>query len=161
MASATRGVRSVVAAFTRSRFFRRFGPRMMPPLEGAWARISGGGRPLSDLLVPSLVLHTIGAKSGLQRDTELMFCPEPAGRMLVTGSNFARQGHPAWTANLAAHPDAAVTVKGKRIPVHATRIPDDEIEAVWAYIERQWPGYRGYERASGRTLRIFRLVPTA
>jgi deazaflavin-dependent oxidoreductase (nitroreductase family) len=81
--------------------------------------------------------------------------------MLVTGSNFARQGHPAWTANLAAHPDAAVTVKGRRIPVHATRIPNDEIEAVWAYIERQWPGYRGYERASGRTLRIFRLVPAA
>jgi deazaflavin-dependent oxidoreductase (nitroreductase family) len=160
MASVTRGVRSVVASFTRSRFFRRYGPAMMPPLERAWARISGGGRPLSGLLVPSLVLHTIGAKSGLERDTELMFCPESAGRMLITGSNFARQGHPAWTANLAAQPNAAVTVKGKRIAVHATRIPDDEIEAVWAYIERQWPGYRGYETASGRTLRIFRLVPT-
>ena len=35
-----------------------------------------------------------------------------------------------------------------------------EREAVWAYIERQWPGYRGYEVASGRVLRIFRLVPT-
>jgi deazaflavin-dependent oxidoreductase (nitroreductase family) len=132
---------------------------MMPPLERGFARLTGGRVPLSGVLVPSLVLHTIGAKSGLERDTPLMYCPEPDGRMLVTGSNFARDSHPAWTANLAAHPDAAVTVKGKRIPVRATRIPDDELDETWAFIERQWPGYRGYERSSGRTLRIFRLEP--
>jgi deazaflavin-dependent oxidoreductase (nitroreductase family) len=132
----------------------------MPGLERAWARISGGRYPLSGVLVPSLILHTTGAKSGLERDSPLMYCPEPGGAMLVTGSNFARDTHPAWTANLAAHPDAAVTVRGKRIAVHAARIPDDELDATWAYIERQWPGYRGYERSSGRTLRIFRLTPT-
>jgi deazaflavin-dependent oxidoreductase (nitroreductase family) len=159
MASFTRGVRAIVASFTRSRFFRQNGPRMMPPLERAWAKVSGGGRPLSGLLVPSLVLHTIGAKSGLERSTELMYCPEPDGRMLVTGSNFAREGHPAWTANLMANPHAAVTVKGKRVNVDAERIPDDLLDETWEYIERQWPGYRGYERSSGRTLRIFRLVP--
>jgi deazaflavin-dependent oxidoreductase (nitroreductase family) len=114
---------------------------------------------MSGLLVPSLVLHTTGAKSGLPRETELMYCPEPEGRMLVTGSNFARGTHPAWTANLLAHPDAVVTLRGKFVGVHATMIGDDEREAVWAYIERQWPGYRGYERASGRVLRIFRLTP--
>jgi deazaflavin-dependent oxidoreductase (nitroreductase family) len=132
---------------------------MMPPLERGWARITGGRFPLSGVLVPSLVLHTIGAKSGLERDTPLMYCPEPGGRMLVTGSNFARDTHPAWTANLAAHPDAAVTVRGKRMPVSATRIADDKLDETWAWIERQWPGYRGYERDSGRVLRIFRLVP--
>ena len=160
MASAlTRTVRSVVAAFTRSRFFRRFGPTIMPPLERGWAKVSGGKRPLSGLLVPSLVLHTTGAKSGIERSTELMFCPEPAGRMLITGSNFAREGHPAWTGNLIAHPDASVTIKGRRLDVTATRIPDDKLDETWDWIERQWPGYRGYERASGRTLRIFRLTP--
>lgn len=81
--------------------------------------------------------------------------------MLITGSNFARDSHPAWTANLAAHPNASVTVKGERIPVRATRIPDDKLDETWDYIEKQWPGYRGYERSSGRTLRIFRLVPAS
>ncbi len=131
----------------------------MPPVERVWTRMSGGRYPLSGVLVPSLVLHTVGAKSGLQRDSPLMYCPEPDGAMLITGSNFARDAHPAWTANLAAHPDAEVTVKGERITVHATRIPDGKLDETWAYIERQWPGYRGYERSSGRTLRIFRLVP--
>jgi deazaflavin-dependent oxidoreductase (nitroreductase family) len=159
VASLRRGVRTVVASFSRSRFFRRFGPSIMPGLERAWAKMSGGRYPLSGVLVPSLILHTTGAKSGLERDSPLMYCPEPGGAMLVTGSNFARDTHPAWTSNLAAHPDAEVTVKGKRIPVRAARIPDDELDATWSYIERQWPGYRGYERSSGRTLRIFRLTP--
>lgn len=159
VASLRRGVRIVVASFSRSRFFRRFGPSIMPGLERAWAKISGGRYPLSGVLVPSLILHTTGAKSGLERDSPLMYCPEPGGAMLVTGSNFARDTHPAWTSNLAAHPEAEVTVSGKRTPVRAARIPDDELDATWSYIERQWPGYRGYERSSGRTLRIFRLTP--
>jgi deazaflavin-dependent oxidoreductase (nitroreductase family) len=132
---------------------------MMPGLERAWAKLSGGKYPLSGVLVPSLVLHSIGAKSGLERDSPLMYCPEPGGLMLITGSNFARDTHPAWTVNLAANPDAAVTVRGTRIEVHADRIGDDKLDETWAYIERQWPGYRGYERSSGRTLRIFRLTP--
>lgn len=159
MASLRRGTRRVVARFSRSRFFRRVGPTVMPPLERVWARVSGGRYPLSGVIVPSLVLHTTGAKSGLPRQTELMFCPEPGGRMLVTGSNFAGAQHPAWSANLLAHPEASVTVRGRDIAVCAELVGDDEREAVWAYIEEQWPGYRGYERSSGRTLRIFRLLP--
>ncbi|MCU1524956.1 MAG: nitroreductase family deazaflavin-dependent oxidoreductase [Microbacteriaceae bacterium] len=160
MPSPVRGVRIVVASFSRTRFFRRFGPTIMPPLERGIARLTRGRTQMSGLLVPSLVLHSIGAKSGLERDTALMYCPEGPDRMLVTGSNFARDSHPAWTVNLLAHPEAAVSVHGRRIPVHATLIGDDEREDVWRFIEQQWPGYRGYERASGRILRIFRLTPT-
>lgn len=130
----------------------------MPPLERATSALTRSNRPLSGYLVPSLVLHTTGAKSGLERDTELMYVPEGDG-MLVTGSNFARDTHPAWTANLLKNPAAAVTVKGRRINVSAVPIGEAEREAVWAFIEDQWPGYRGYERSSGRILRIFRLTP--
>lgn len=132
----------------------------MPPLERVMTALTGGRVQLSGLLVPSLVLHTVGAKSGIERDSTLMCCPEPKGQILITGSNFARDTHPAWTVNLLANPDAAVSIKGRRIPVRASLIDDSEREAVWAWIERQWPGYRGYEVASGRVLRIFRLTPT-
>jgi deazaflavin-dependent oxidoreductase (nitroreductase family) len=152
-----------VAWFSRTRFFRRVGPTIMPPLERATRVVTGGRIQLSGVLVPSLVLHSTGAKTGIERDTPLMYCPEfegsrSAGSMLVTGSNFARESHPAWTANLLAHPESAVSIRGRRMPVHAELIGDAEREAVWNTIERQWPGYRGYERASGRQLRIFRLT---
>jgi deazaflavin-dependent oxidoreductase (nitroreductase family) len=157
--SPLRAVRACVAWFSRTKFFRTVGPTVMPPLERAIRFVSRGRVQMSGLLVPSLVLRTTGAKSGLERETELMYCPEPGSRMLVTGSNFARDTHPAWTANLIANPDAVAVVRGKPIRVRAELIGDQEREDVWAYIQRQWPGYRGYERASGRVLRIFRLTP--
>jgi len=156
-----RALRPGVAWFSRTLFFRRVGPTIMPPLERMMVRLTGGRVQLSGLLLPSLVLHTVGAKSGLARDVTLMYCPEPAAtgeRLLITGSNFARDAHPAWTTNLLADPDAAISVHGVRIPVHATLVGDDEREAVWHTLEENWPGYRGYERTSGRVLRIFRLV---
>ena len=152
-----------VAWFSRTLFFRRVGPTVMPPLERMMVRLTKGRVQLSGLLLPSLVLHSVGAKSGLERDVTLMYCPEPGPsgeKLLITGSNFARDSHPAWTANLMKHPDAAVSVHGVRIPVRAEQIADDEREAVWRTLEENWPGYRGYERTSGRILRIFRLTPT-
>lgn len=157
--AAPRVIRIAVARFSRTVFFRRVGPTVMPPLERMMTRLTGGRVQLSGILVPSLVLHSIGAKSGVERDTTLMYCPEPGGRILVTGSNFARDSHPAWTANLMANPRAAVSIRGRRTDVSSVLVTDAERDAVWQYIERQWPGYRGYERASGRVLRIFRLTP--
>jgi deazaflavin-dependent oxidoreductase (nitroreductase family) len=151
--------RIVVGNFSRSAFFRRFGPTIMPPLERVTRVVNRGRSPLSGALVPSLVLHTIGAKSGLERDIALMYCPEPPDRLLIVGSNFGRADHPAWTLNLLANPDAAVTVKGRRRLVRAVLITDDERDAVWDHIQQQWPNYRLYEATSSRELRIFRLTP--
>lgn len=132
----------------------------MPPLERFASRFTGGRfGPVSGLLVPSLTLHTIGAKTGRARETLLMCCPQGDGTIYVTGSNFARAEHPAWTWNLLAHPDAEIEFRGHRTAVRAELVPDVDREQVWLMLERNWPGYRGYERVSGRRLRIFRLVP--
>jgi deazaflavin-dependent oxidoreductase (nitroreductase family) len=153
-----RPLRPPVAWVSRTAVFRRVGPTIMPPLERGMKRLTGGRVQLSGLGVPTLVLHTIGAKSGLERDIVLMYCPDGV-EMLVTGSNFARDAHPAWTANLLAYPDVAVSRRGRRIEVRATLLDDAEREATWPKLERNWPGYRKYEVTAGRTLRVFRLTP--
>ena len=150
--------RRAVAPLTRTRAFRRWAPQVLPSLEKVVDRLSRGRLQLAGLLVPALELHTIGAKTGQPRSSRLMYTPDGPGRAIVAGSNFARGGHPAWTANLRADPDAEIIVYGRTVAVHATEIGDDERDAVWARIEAQWPGYRGYERESGRTVRLFRLV---
>ncbi len=131
----------------------------MPRAERLLALLTGRTVQLSGLLVPSLRLTTIGAVSGEPRTVVLMYTPDGQGRAIVAGSNFAGARHPAWSSNLLAHPDAEISVRGRRLAVHATLVTDEERDAVWARIERQWPGYRAYERASGRVVRLFRLQP--
>jgi deazaflavin-dependent oxidoreductase (nitroreductase family) len=152
-------VRAIIAPLTRTRMFRRWGPILLPPVERFVTACTGGRVQVSGPLVPSLILHTVGARSGDPRDAPLMYTPDGRGRAIVAGTNFAGGRHPAWTNNLLAHPDAAITVRGRRLRVQASQIAADEREAVWARIERQWPGYRGYERDSGRVVRLFRLQP--
>lgn len=160
MSSVLDVVRHLVAPLTRTRVFRWLGPRVLPPVERLCSRLSGGRVQLSALLVPSLVLRTTGAKTGAPRETELMYTPDGRGRAIVAGTSFARERHPSWTYNLLAHPDASITVRGRTLAVRATLIVgEDEREAAWTRIERQWPGYRGYERDSGRTVRLFLLQP--
>ncbi|PWC06584.1 nitroreductase/quinone reductase family protein [Mycetocola zhujimingii] len=161
MPSVTQVVRSVLAPLTRTRVFRAAGPRLLPVAERLLERLTGGRVQVSGLLVPSLVLHSVGARSGEERLTPLMYTPDGRGRAIVAGTSFARERHPAWTYNLLAHPDAVITVKDRRrLAVHATLLEDDaDRERAWHLIERQWPGYRSYERDSGRRVRLFVLQP--
>lgn len=159
MSTVLRVVRSLAAALSRTRLFRRVAPRLLPPLERGLSRATGGRVQVSGLLVPSLVLHSTGAKSGTVRDTVLMYTPDGHGRAIVAGTSFARERHPSWTYNLLAHPDASIAVRGRRLAVRASLLSGADGEAAWRRIEQQWPGYRSYERDSGRTVRLFLLQP--
>jgi deazaflavin-dependent oxidoreductase (nitroreductase family) len=158
-------VRSPVGRVTEwvaaSRGFRAVGPKVVPPLDRLLSRLTRGRAVLSGALVPSLVLETRGAKSGQHRTTPLACLPEEDGSFLVVGSNFGRERHPAWTANLRAHPDATVTYRGRTIPVTASRLDSEEKAAVWPRLTAVWPNYDRYTQVSGRDLRVFRLVPTS
>ncbi len=160
MTTVVQFVRSVIAPFTRTQVFRWLGPRLLPPFEVLVKGLSGGRVQVSSLLVPSLTLYSTGAKSGEIRATELMYTPDGHGSAIIAGTSFARELHPGWTYNLLAHPDATITVRGRRLGVVATSIADADRDAAWALIEAQWPGYRAYERDSGRTVRLFLLRPT-
>jgi deazaflavin-dependent oxidoreductase (nitroreductase family) len=154
-----RAVRHTIAPLTHTRVFRRVAPSVLPPVEAVLDRLTGGRVQISALLVPSLTLHSVGARSGELRETILMYTPDGRGRAIVAGTSFARLHHPAWTYNLLQNPTATITVRGRRLEVRATLIDDADRDAAWRRIERQWPEYRGYERDSGRTVRLFRLQP--
>lgn len=156
-----RVLRSGLAPLTRTRTFREFGPRILPPAERIIKRLTGGRLIVSGILVPSLALQTTGAKTGLPRTVELMYTPDGNGRAIVAGTNFARGTHPAWTTNLLANPDAEAVVRGRRYRVHAELIPEPDRDRTWSRIEAQWPGYQAYERDSGRIVRLFLLTTDA
>lgn len=157
-------VGSVVGRATQrvatSTAFRRVAPRILPPLDRALHRVSGGRLLLARGLLPGLVLTTTGRRSGQPRATPLMCVPEPAGTWLVVGSNFGQADHPAWTANLLADPAADVSYDGVDTPVVATLLEGPERDAAWAAALEVWPPFASYQAAVDRQLRLFRLTPT-
>lgn len=156
-------LRWLLAAFfsrvMRSRFAQRYLSPHIAPLQQRIFRLTGNRFHVSALLVPTLVLVTTGAKSGQRRETPLMCFPEKHGTFLVAGSNWGQPRHPAWTANLLAHPDIEIVYRRHHLPMRATLLTGSDRDAAWPTLEKQWPGYREYETTAGRELRIFRLSP--
>lgn len=139
--------------------FAPIASRIMPRLDRFVSKVSRGHFLPSQLLVPTLVLTTTGAKSGLTRSTPLASLPDGKGIWYVVGSNFGGATHPGWSANLLKTPSATVTFKGKTVAVDAHRLDEQERAVVWPKLRAVWPTYDRYiEMAGGRELRVFRLT---
>lgn len=153
-----RTVRAFTAALMRSPARHVLRP-LITPLDRFLFHVSGGRWKLSAPMIPSLVLYTIGAKSGLRREIPLMCFPRPDGSFFIAGSNFGLEKHPAWSGNLLANPDAEVHYRRRLVPVRARLLAPDEREATWPVLEEQWPHYRDYEKTAHRDIRVFHLEP--
>jgi deazaflavin-dependent oxidoreductase (nitroreductase family) len=141
-------------------WFARIGPRVVPPLDRALHRISGGRLLLPQLVLPSIVLTTTGSRTGLPRQTPLICLPEDDGSFVIVGSNFGREGHPAWTGNLLRQAKAEVSYRGRTIPVTAELLEGADRAEVWPRLIRVWSVYDTYVERAGRKLRVFRLTPS-
>ena len=151
------GVR-FVQKVSATRAFAKVAPHVIPALDRAVHRLTRGRVLLSAQLLPGVILTSTGARSGLARRTPLACMPEEDGRSwLLVGSNFGRTGHPAWTHNLLARPDAEVSWKGEDIPVTARLLKGEERAAAWKAVLAFWPPYATYQARVEREIRIFRI----
>ncbi|MGW3283569.1 nitroreductase/quinone reductase family protein [Streptomyces sp. NPDC001002] len=152
------GVR-VVQKVSSTRGFAKVAPHVIPALDRAVHRLTRGKVLLSAQMLPGVILTATGARSGQVRRTPLACMPEEDGRTwILIGSNFGRTGHPAWTANLLAHPDAEINWRGRDIPVTARLLEGEERAAVWKKLLVFWPPYATYQERVEREIRIFRIV---
>jgi deazaflavin-dependent oxidoreductase (nitroreductase family) len=148
-----------MAAFTRSPA-RHALHAFITPLDRFVFHASRRRLKLSAAIMPSLVLYSTGAKSGVRRETPLICFPRPHGHWYVVGSNFGMPTHPAWTANLIANPAAEIHYRREFVTVRARMLEAAEREDVWPSLEEEWPGYRDYEKTALRDIRIFDLERT-
>ncbi|WP_371670737.1 nitroreductase family deazaflavin-dependent oxidoreductase [Streptomyces sp. NBC_00289] len=152
------GVR-VVQKVSSTRGFAKVAPYVIPALDRAVHRLTRGKVLLSAQMLPGIVLTSTGARSGLARRAPLACMPEEGGRSwILVGSNFGRPGHPAWTHNLLARPEARISWKGEDIPVTARLLEGEERAAAWQAVLRFWPPYATYQARVEREIRLFRLV---
>ncbi|MGP4044167.1 nitroreductase family deazaflavin-dependent oxidoreductase [Streptomyces sp. 2A115] len=156
------GVR-IVQKVSSTRAFAKIAPHVVPALDRAIHRLTRGKVLLSAQMLPGVILTARGARSGLPRRTPLACMPEEgsgdaAGSWILIGSNFGRTDHPAWTANLLAHPDAEISWKGEDIPVTAHLLRGEERDTAWKALLDFWPPYATYQSRVSREIRLFRIV---
>ena len=152
-------VARLVQRIAGSRTFARIGPRVAPRVDRLVHRLSGGRVMVSQGMLPVLMLTTVGARTGQLRTAPLATVLLD-GDFYVVASNFGREHHPAWSANLIAHPEARVSYRGDEFEVRAELLEPEEKAAVWPRLTELWPLFDEYAARSGRNLRVFRLVRT-
>ena len=141
---------------------------LLRPIEEAAVRLTGYsllGRMITwnegVPYVDSLMLRSVGAKSGDLRDAVLFYVPDGENWVII-GSVGGRPQHPSWVHNLRANPHAWVFVNRKRHPVEAEFLEGDERERLWNAGAQVWPPYVEYaERAKPREIQVIRLNPSA
>ncbi|MEW2486923.1 nitroreductase family deazaflavin-dependent oxidoreductase [Streptomyces sp. NPDC048411] len=157
------GVR-LIQKVSSTRAFARIAPYVVPAMDRTVHRLTRGKVLLSARMLPGMVLTARGARSGQPRTTPLACMPERRSEgggsdsWILIGSNFGRPGHPAWTANLLAHPDdAVINWKGRDIAVRARLLEGAERVEVWQAALAFWPPYATYQARVEREIRLFRL----
>jgi deazaflavin-dependent oxidoreductase (nitroreductase family) len=132
--------------------------RSLVPVD-RWLLLRSGGRytVLGPFGSPLLLLTTTGARSNQPRTTPLVYLLDRDG-ILLAGSNFGQERHPAWSTNLLAHPGATVGIAGVDYPVTATLLEGEAREAGWKKFAAAAAPYRAYVERTNRTIRVFRLA---
>ncbi len=137
---------------------------LMPLDRRVMLRTEGRRTLLGPIGAPTLLLETTGRKSGLPRLSPLLFARDgelgSGSSVIVVGSNFGQEHHPAWTGNLIARPAATLIVGGVRVPVVAELLSGDEAEAAYQKMVAVTKVYAAYRGRTDREIRVFRLTPT-
>ena len=133
------------------RVLMRLGNRMMLRQFRRGGATTQGG-------IDTLLLETVGAKSGQPRHAVLGFLPEGDDAWIVIAALAGSARNPAWLHNLAAHPDATVQLgDGQRVPVRAETLEGAELDAAWERLEREAPEFPKYRTKTDREIAIVRL----
>ena len=106
-----------------------------------------------------VLLHHIGAKSGIERVTPVACSPQGEGRFAIWAANGGAPTHPNWYHNLKAHPQITVEVGNQTFTVLARELDAAARAELWPKLAAQWPkpaaGSPDLGAAQARTARQF------
>jgi len=109
--------------------------------------------------LPTLLLTTIGRKSGEQRTTALVFL-QNGEEMVIVGSLAGYDRHPAWVLNLNASPECWVQRDRDKVKAVARDATDAEREALWPKLDAIFPSWGYFQKQTDRPFAIKILSPT-
>lgn len=113
------------------------------------------------LWIPSLLLHTVGAKTGKQRTTSLSYARDGDNYLVVASKGGAPES-PGWYHNLKANPDVEINVGPRRFGVTARPVlsDDPDYSRLWQIVNKNNQNrYNEYQKRTSRPIPIVVLTP--
>jgi deazaflavin-dependent oxidoreductase (nitroreductase family) len=111
--------------------------------------------------VPSLLLHTVGAKTGKPRTASLTYARD-GDNYLIVASKGGDPKAPGWYHNLKANSNVEINVGPKRFRVTATPVlPDDpDYQRLWKIVNKNNSNrYDAYQAKTSRSIPVVVLKP--
>jgi F420H(2)-dependent quinone reductase len=136
--------------------------RMLPIHDAIYQKTGGWIGHWVPGMPPSLLLHTVGAKTGQPRTSTLSYARD-GDSYLIVASNAGSDRYPAWYHNLRKHPECEINIGPKRFAVTARRVtPEDaDYPRLWQLANKNNANrYNGYQRQTSRPIPIFALTAT-
>jgi deazaflavin-dependent oxidoreductase (nitroreductase family) len=119
-----------------------------------WDASLGGGKGL----VPTLLLTTIGRKSGRALTLPLIF-GRSGSNYVVVASKGGAPAHPAWYINLQANPEVQVQVKAEKFKARAYTADGAERATLWPMMVDIYGPYTQYQTKTERQIPVVVLKP--
>jgi len=108
---------------------------------------------------PTLLLEHVGRKSGKPYTTPLLYLAD-GDDLVVVASQGGLSNNPQWFANLKAHPDTAVHLRGERgRPVRARVAEPEERSALWPRLVDLYADFTKYDAWTDREIPVVVLEP--
>jgi deazaflavin-dependent oxidoreductase (nitroreductase family) len=112
--------------------------------------------------VPTLLLRTVGRRSGATRTNGLVYARDES-EYLVVPSNGGADKPPAWLHNLRANPAVEVQIGRERQQATARVVerPDPDFERLWKIVnENNKDRYDGYQEKTSRPIPVVAITPS-
>ena len=105
---------------------------------------------------PMILVHHVGAKSGVERVSPLVYLSD-GGRLFVFASKGGADEHPAWYHNLVANPKTTVELGTETFDVVAKVLTGAERDAIYAKQAEAAPQFAEYQRKTTRVIPVVEL----
>src|SRR5271168_5459596 len=99
---------------------------------------------------PLILIHHIGARSGVERVVPLVYFATSDGRWMIVASNGGSCTHPAWYYNLKCHPRVPVELGAESFHVVAEELDPEARSLVWPMIVEKSPAAGEFQSAISR-----------
>ena len=109
--------------------------------------------PGQDRPVPTLLLTTVGRKSGQHLLMPLIYGKHGADHVIVASRGGAPE-HPSWYLNLVDTPAVEVQVLGDKFPAKARTAQGEERRKLWDLMVELCPFYQTYQATAGREIPV-------